>query len=114
MDAGARKDFLRGGGAGAEGHVVAELVGLFIEHAPPKITAIREAIAGGDAEAAKRAAHSLKGSSANVGARGMQQVCEQIEQAAAGGVLSQAPALLAQLEEESVVVAAALRAEVGA
>jgi HPt (histidine-containing phosphotransfer) domain-containing protein len=93
-------------------NVVAELVQLFIEHAPPKITAIREALVHGDAGAVKRAAHSLKGSSANVGARGMQQVCERIEHAAAAGDLAGTPALLAQLEEESAIVADALRAEI--
>jgi HPt (histidine-containing phosphotransfer) domain-containing protein len=92
-------------------NVVAELVNLFIEHAPPKIAAIRDAIAQQDATAVRRAAHSLKGSSANVGARGMQHVCERLEQDAASGSLEGAPALLAQLEEESVVVADALRAE---
>ena len=66
-------------------NVVAELVLLFVEHTPPKIAAIRDGITQGDAGAVKRAAHSLKGSSANVGATGMQHVCEQIEQAAAGG-----------------------------
>lgn len=93
-------------------NVVAELVGLFIEHAPPKITVIRDAIAQGDAQGVKRAAHSLKGSSANIGARGMQQVCERLEQQAAAGDLSEAAGLLAQLDEESVIVEAALRAEI--
>src|SRR6185436_390396 len=71
-------------------NVVAELVLLFVEHTPPKIAAIRDGIAQGDAGAVKRAAHSLKGSSANVGATGMQQVCEKIEHAAAGGDLGPA------------------------
>ena len=55
-------------------NVVAELVLLFVEHTPPKIAAIRDGIAQGDAGAVKRAAHSVKGSSANVGATGMQHV----------------------------------------
>ena len=92
-------------------NVVAELVMLFVEHTPPKITAIREGIAQGDADAVKRAAHSLKGSSANVGATGMQDVCDQIEQAATGGDLGPARTLLPLLEQEVAVVVEALQAE---
>lgn len=92
-------------------NVVAELVLLFVEHTPPKIAAIRDGVAQGDAGAVKRAAHSLKGSSANVGAFGMQQVCEQIEHAAAGGDLGPARELLPLLEQEVSVVVEALQAE---
>ncbi|HEY8551600.1 MAG TPA: Hpt domain-containing protein [Vicinamibacterales bacterium] len=95
-------------------NVVAELVTLFLEHTPGRIAAIRTALAAADAAAVKRAAHSLKGSSANVGARGMRHVCEQLEHRAAAGDLSEAPALLALLEEESAIVADALRAELKA
>jgi HPt (histidine-containing phosphotransfer) domain-containing protein len=92
-------------------NVVAELVLLFVEHTPPKIAAIRDGLAQGDAGAVKRAAHSLKGSSANVGATGMQHVCEQIEHAAAGGDLGPARELLPLLEQEVAVVVEALQAE---
>jgi HPt (histidine-containing phosphotransfer) domain-containing protein len=92
-------------------NVVAELVLLFVEHTPPKISAIRDGITQGDAGAVKRAAHSLKGSSANVGATGMQHVCEQIEHAAAGGDLGPARELLPLLEQEVAVVVEALQAE---
>jgi two-component system, sensor histidine kinase and response regulator len=92
-------------------NVVAELVMLFVEHAPPKITAIKDGTANGDADAVKKAAHSLKGSSANVGALGMQQVCEKIEHAAAGGDLKPAIELMPLLEQETAVVVEALQAE---
>ena len=92
-------------------NVVAELVLLFVEHTPPKIAAIRDGVAQGDAGAVKRAAHSLKGSSANVGATGMTQVCEKIEHAAAGGDLGPAKELLPLLEQEVTVVVEALQAE---
>jgi HPt (histidine-containing phosphotransfer) domain-containing protein len=92
-------------------NVVAELVLLFVEHTPPKIAAIKDGVAQGDAGAVKRAAHSLKGSSANVGAFGMQQVCEKIEHAAANGDLAPARELLPLLESEVSVVVEALQAE---
>ena len=92
-------------------NVVAELLALFIEHAPPKLQTIREALESGDLAAVKRAAHSLKGSSANVGARGMQQICERLEHGATADRLSEARALVAQLIEEFSVVEQALKAE---
>jgi HPt (histidine-containing phosphotransfer) domain-containing protein len=92
-------------------NVVAELVALFIEHTPPKLAQLSEAIATGDTAALKRAAHSLKGSSANVGARGMQTICERLEYGSADAI-ADAPALLGLLETEFVVVQQALRAAV--
>jgi HPt (histidine-containing phosphotransfer) domain-containing protein len=91
--------------------VVAELVALFIEHTPPKLTQLAEAIETGDQGALKRAAHSLKGSSANVGARGMQQVCEQLEHNPPEA-FDQAPALLALLRAEYEIVQPALHAAI--
>lgn len=92
-------------------NVVAELVMLFVEHVPPKLAAIKDGIARGDADAVKKAAHSLKGSSANVGAMGMQQVCEKIEHAAASGNLAPGVELMPLLEQETAVVVEALQAE---
>ena len=92
-------------------NVVTELLTLFIEHAPPKLQALRDAAAAGDLAALKRAAHSLKGSSANVGARGMQQICEQLEHEVTADALTDARSLVTQLNEEFTVVEQALRAQ---
>jgi hypothetical protein len=45
--------------------------------------AMREAIAGADAEALRKVAHSLKSGSANVGADGLAQLCKEMENWAA-------------------------------
>ena len=92
-------------------NVVAELVGLFIEHTPPKLAQLSEAIASSDLPALKLAAHSLKGSSANVGARGMQQLCDQLEHGPAEA-MKDAPALLGLLQTEFAIVEQALRAAI--
>jgi len=92
-------------------NVVAELLTLFIEHAPPKLEALRAAADSGDLTALKRAAHSLKGSSANIGARGMQQICERLEHEVTADALADARSLVAQLGEEFAVVEQALRAQ---
>jgi HPt (histidine-containing phosphotransfer) domain-containing protein len=92
-------------------NVVAELLTLYIEHAPPKLQAIHEALERADFAALKRAAHSLKGSSANVGARGMHQVCERLEHDASPDRLAEARSLYAQLVDEYAVVEQALKAQ---
>ncbi|MFC1747025.1 Hpt domain-containing protein [Candidatus Neomarinimicrobiota bacterium] len=62
-----------------------ELFDLYLEHTPQKL---RDAVAGseaGDASAVERAVHSLKSSSGNIGARAVQDLCNQIEEAASAG-----------------------------
>lgn len=56
-----------------------DLVQMFLEDGPNKVRAVTEGIAAGDFESAERAAHSLKGSSGNLGARQLQNVCEQLQ-----------------------------------
>jgi len=92
-------------------NVVAELVALFVEHTPPKLAQLAEAIETHDLDALKRAAHSLKGSSANVGAQGMQRVCQQLEHNPPEA-FGQAPELLALLRDEFAIVEPALKAAI--
>ncbi len=94
-----------------EPSVVAELVGLFIEHTPPKLAQMAEAIESKDLPLLRRAAHSLKGSSANVGARGMQEICGTLEHNPPEA-LPDASRLLELLREEFVVVEQALKAAI--
>jgi HPt (histidine-containing phosphotransfer) domain-containing protein len=50
---------------------------------PRQLAAMREAIAGADAEALRKVAHSLKSGSANVGADGLAQLCKEWNNSAA-------------------------------
>ena len=56
-----------------------DLVPMFLEDGPIKVRAVIEGVAEGDYEKAERAAHSLKGSSGNLGARQLQNICEQLQ-----------------------------------
>jgi two-component system, sensor histidine kinase and response regulator len=103
---------LRGLQGEHETDIVAELAGMFLDDARPRISALEEAVLGGDAPAVERLAHTLKGSSANMGARGMSVLCAQLENAGASGDLSQGFRLLAQLKEEFVLVDQAFEAEI--
>ena len=48
--------------------IIAEVGGLFIKHSPEKVNAIMQSVENGDAKGLHMAAHSLKSSSAYVGA----------------------------------------------
>lgn len=56
-----------------------DLIQMFLGDGPAKIAAVTEGLANGDFEKAERAAHSLKGSSGNLGARLLQQSCEEMQ-----------------------------------
>ncbi len=66
---------------------VAELIGEFIEEAPRLLETLREAATTGEAEPARRAAHTLKGQARTFGADGLASLCLEAETAAAAGDL---------------------------
>jgi signal transduction histidine kinase/DNA-binding response OmpR family regulator/HPt (histidine-containing phosphotransfer) domain-containing protein len=94
--------------AEGEPDVVAEFIALFVEEAPPLLAAIRAGIMAGDADAVRRAAHSLKSGSANMGAHRMAALCAALEHQGRSGSLDGAAVVVAQLEREWERVTAAL------
>ena len=72
--------------------------------------ALRDALAAGDAAAARRAAHSLKSTSASMGALELSGVCRRIEAASAGGELAGLDVVVAEAAAAYAAAAAALRA----
>jgi len=94
-----------------EPDVVAQFITLFVDEAPPLIAAIRAGMMAGDTAAVRRAAHSLKSGSADMGAQHMAVLCAELEQRGRSGSLDGAETLVAQLEDEWERVAAALAAE---
>jgi CheY-like chemotaxis protein len=59
--------------------IVGEVVGHFLESAPLQVEAIREALAAGDVETLGFTAHALKGSSAQLGARHLAALAQELE-----------------------------------
>jgi HPt (histidine-containing phosphotransfer) domain-containing protein len=86
------------------GKLLREMIALFLAAAPERIAAARAGVEGGDAPAAELALHSLKSSSAQLGAMRMQRLCEQGEQLAHAGTLDIVALLVHDLEEELVEV----------
>jgi two-component system, sensor histidine kinase and response regulator len=63
---------------GTGGQLMGELAELFRNQAPPMLESIRDALAAGDIHAAQRAAHSLGGASANLGASDLARLCSEL------------------------------------
>lgn len=76
------------------------MIGLFVESAPTRATAIRDGHRDGDLDAVRRAAHSLRPSAGQLGASGLQSLCQEIEDAAAAGDRDAIGALLPQFDGE--------------
>jgi len=79
-------DGLRGEGPEEE-ETFRDLVGLFLHDAPARFEKLRAAVLAGQLPETVRAAHSLKGSANNMGARGLAALCSEVEvEAKSGGV----------------------------
>jgi HPt (histidine-containing phosphotransfer) domain-containing protein len=89
-------------GAQVEGEpdLVIELIDLYAEDSPRRLDTIRGALAAGDLEALRRAAHCLKGSSASLGARLVKMLCEKLERSSGSEWRQAGEILLARLERE--------------
>jgi CheY-like chemotaxis protein len=65
--------------------LVVQIVDLYLEDAPILMNNIVEALEAGDVEPIYRAAHTLKSSSANVGAISLAALCQELESGARSG-----------------------------
>ena len=83
-----------------EPDLLEELIELFLADVPPQLVALRKAVDAGDAHSVERIAHTLKGSSANIGAVRMQALCTELEEIGRSEELRAAPGLISRLEEE--------------
>ena len=82
-----------------EPDLIVELIDLYMADAPPRLAVMKQSLTETNWLSLKREAHSLRGSSGNLGASKMALICDQIE-----GLESRDPfaieALLACLEQE--------------
>jgi HPt (histidine-containing phosphotransfer) domain-containing protein len=81
---------------GGDPEFLAELIDEFLGDAPTQLGTLREAASSGDAEGAKRAAHTLKGNGRTFGAEELASLCQEAEAASAAGDLD---AVLARVDE---------------
>ena len=82
------------------GKLLNEMISLFISTAPERIAAARAGVETNDAAAAELALHSLKSSSAQLGAMRMQRLSAEGEAQARVAALDVVSGLVRELEEE--------------
>jgi PAS domain S-box-containing protein len=88
-------------GGGDEGReAVRELVETFLDDAAAQMATLHGAVERGDAEAARRTAHTLKASGATFGAQPFAELCREVEALAREGRLDAAAALLDRADQE--------------
>ena len=93
-------DTLRELNEDGEPDIVTELIDLFLRDTPPRLAALKDAIREGDVQALSQNAHTLKGSSANLGATRLASLNAELHSQASDGSLEGAGRLLAQLDNE--------------
>lgn len=94
-----------------EENVLESLVTIFVQSAPSVLAEARAAYEERDAARLSRAAHLLKGSCSNFGARRLRHACERLESAAGASNFDDVGGLLAKAEREFGHVRVALEHE---
>ena len=94
---------------GDNGEFLREIVGIYVEDTPKRLAELRGAFAAGDAPALTRAAHTIKGSSSNVGAAALRSAAERLEHMARSEGLGGAAPLVAECEAQFALVLAELK-----
>jgi len=77
-----------------------EITGIFLEDTPLRIAELGQSLVAGDVAKFTRAAHSIKGSSANLGAMALRTVAEKLEHQSRTEGLGNAAALVAEVRTE--------------
>lgn len=92
--------------------IVAEVGGLFVKHSPEKVDAIMQSVEKDDAKGLQLAAHSLKSSSAYIGAMRLSTLAKELEMMGRSNSLNGAKEKAKMLKEEFSLVMEAIRAEI--
>lgn len=80
--------------------ILTQIIDLYRDDTPRRLDSIRRALAEGSAGDAERLAHSIKGSSANIGARLVMELAAEIEADLSRGTVTGMDEKLARLESE--------------
>jgi two-component system sensor histidine kinase/response regulator len=93
---------------GGEGETLGEIVQQYLTHGEKGLHELRRVLTEGDVESLERAAHTLKGASANVGASAMVELCAALETSARAEELDAANGLMERADREFARVQDAL------
>jgi CheY-like chemotaxis protein len=92
-------------------NLLTELIDIFLADTPSRLEAMRVALAKGDAEGVRQAAHALRGSCGSIGVKYMLTLCDDLETQARQRTLANAQLTFQELEVEAGRVRLALEAE---
>jgi HPt (histidine-containing phosphotransfer) domain-containing protein len=87
------------------------LLDTFVADSEERVRLLHRALAEGDAQGLRLAAHSFKGSCSNMGAVLLAGLCKELEDAGRREMLEQAPALIEQIEREFAIVRILFKSE---
>ena len=91
---------LRALNPGDDDEFLREIAGIFLEDTPQRIAELDDSLATGDISKFTRAAHSIKGSSSNLGATALRAVAEKLEHQARTSGLGSVIALVNEVKTE--------------
>ncbi len=94
---------------GDGGEFLREIITIYIEDTPKRLADLRTCLASGDVATFTRAAHTVKGSSANVGAVALKAIAERLELISRKEGLGAVGSLITDCETEFGRVAAELK-----
>ena len=97
--------------SGLASPALCKIIGCYLDSAPTLLQRVRDAVAAGDGEALHQAAHSLKSSSANLGATQLAALCRELEQGGRERRLEDAAELFQALETHYLRAREALTVE---
>ncbi|MDI6615688.1 MAG: response regulator, partial [Syntrophaceae bacterium] len=96
-----------------EPSIVRQVVETYLADAVPLISQLRQSLSDNDGAVLQRAAHTLKSSSANVGALGLSEISRELEMNCRNNSFDDAARLVAAIESAFEEVRGALRKEIG-
>ncbi len=93
-----------------EPDLIVELIDLYLADVLQHLSAMKDCVLNGDQNSLSRSAHTLKGSSANLGIKSIALLCEELEQSGSGGS-AQKSDIINRLEQAFARVRSLLLAE---
>ncbi len=90
-----------------------EIAGIFLEDTPQRIAELEKSLAAGDTQTFVRAAHSIKGSSSNLGANAVRATAEKLEHKSRAEGLGNVAPMIAELRAEFARAEAELNRLIG-
>jgi len=98
--------------AGDNTDLLQQIVALYLDSTPGLLEQMKSGFANGDLTTIRNAAHTLKSSSANLGATELSKMCSQLEAAARAGAIGPETPSAQAIESEYEGVKSALLAEI--